>query len=157
MHFDNRFLVFSVAGEQYAVALRDLKEILANQELTRVPFTPHDLMGVLNLRGQVVSVLDLHARFGVTAAEKSSETSIIILEHRRDLIGLCVDSVDFVVNLPPEQLEPPPIFSNDILNHFTRAVTRIERQLIVILSSEKLFSFEKSGVTPKEESPVAVA
>ncbi|MEN9530066.1 MAG: hypothetical protein RI932_1939 [Pseudomonadota bacterium] len=157
MHFDNRFLVFSVAGEQYAIALKGLKEIMPQQEITRVPFTPDDLMGVLNLRGQVVSVVDLRIRFGLPAGAKSAEMSIMILEHQKDLVGLCVDSVDFVVNLEPEKLEPSPNFSNSSLNRYTRAVARIDRQLIVILSSEKLFSFEESGVTPTEGIPAAVA
>jgi purine-binding chemotaxis protein CheW len=157
MHFDNRFLVFSVAGEQYAVALKALKEILGHQEITRVPFTPDDLLGVLNLRGQVVSVVDLRARFGLPAGVKSTEISIMILEHNKDLLGLWVDSVDFVVNIAPEQLEPPPQFSNDSLNNYAQAVARLERQLIVILSSEKLFSFEESGVSPQQGVPAAMA
>ena len=157
MQLNDRFLAFTVAGEQYAVALTNLREVIGESEITGVPFTPHYMRGILNLRGQVISVIDLRSRFGLPRAESPAEMSTLILESNGDLLGVCVDSVDFVVRLQPEQLESPPAFSNNALSKFADAVARVDRQFIVVLGSEKLFSFEESVVTGVGSPSTAVA
>lgn len=157
MQLNNRFLAFTVAGEQYAVALSSLREVVGKSEITGVPFTPNYMRGILNLRGQVISVIDLRSRFGLPAAESRAEMSTLILESNADLLGVCVDSVDFVLHLQPDQLESPPALSNNALSKFADAVARVDRQFIVVLGSEKLFSFEESVVTGVGSPSTAVA
>ena len=157
MQLNDRFLAFTVAGEQYAVALTSLREVIGKPEITGVPFTPNYMRGILNLRGQVISVIDLRSRFGLPPADSAAEMSTLILESNGDLLGVCVDSVDFVLHLQPDQLESPPALSNNALSKFADAVARIDRQFIVVLGSEKLFSFEESVVTGVGSPSTAVA
>lgn len=157
MQLNDRFLAFTVAGEQYAVALTSLREVIGKSEITGVPFTPNYMRGILNLRGQVISVIDLRSRFGLPPADSTAEMSTLILESNGDLLGVCVDSVDFVLHLQPDQLESPPALSNTALSKFADAVARIDRQFIVVLGSEKLFSFEESVVTGVGSPSTAVA
>ncbi|NBO39128.1 purine-binding chemotaxis protein CheW [bacterium] len=157
MQLNDRFLAFTVDQEQYAVALVNVREVIGESDITPVPFTPHFMRGILNLRGQVISVIDLRARFGLHPADSSAEMSTLILEVNGSLLGMVVDSVDFVLRMQADQLEAPPAYEATPLSRFVDAVARTDRQLIVILSSEKLFSFEESFVTGARSPSAVVA
>lgn len=157
VQLDDRYLAFTVSGEQYAVALVHVREVIAETEVIPVPFTPDYMTGIINLRGQVISVADLRKRLELKSSETGNEASILILENKGAFLGLMVDSVDFVVRLTAEQLAPPPDYGKEHMMKFVEAVARTERQFIVILSSEKLFSFEEIHVPEAGSSSTAVA
>ncbi|MEY4064245.1 MAG: positive regulator of CheA protein [Pseudomonadota bacterium] len=147
MTIENRFLMFTVAKERYAIALSAFREVVVEADITPVPFAPDSILGIMSVRGQMISVFDLRTRLGLQRTEKPVETSLLILESRGERLAMSVDSVENVFEVPLEQLTAPPAFRTSHLNFFAEAVTQSDRQFIVILNSEKLFSFEESFVT----------
>src|SRR3954468_22996091 len=109
---DTQYLTFSLMGEEYAVGILKVREILEYDVVTRVPKAPAWVRGAINLRGRVVPVVDLAVRFGQPPAEISKRTCIVILDVDMDgdttVIGILADSVSQVIDLKPEETLPPP-------------------------------------------------
>ena len=110
----NQYLTFYVAGEEYAVTILKVTEIIECVALTHVPGTPPWIRGVLNLRGAVVPVVDLAVKFGLAPTVLTRRTCVIMVEIEHDaerlVLGVMADSVHQVVELAPDQLHPPPSF-----------------------------------------------
>lgn len=148
------YLTFRLAGEQYAVTLSSLREIIGGTDVVAVPNAPLDIIGVVNFRGHIVSIFDISQKLKLPPNDGTEENSIIVLQHGHELIGLQVSLVDAVVEIEQGLLEPPPTFSQHPLLSLTESVVRIERQFLVILSTEKLFSFdERNGAVGERFSP----
>lgn len=157
MNQQTSYLTFGLAGERYAVALSSLREIIGGVDVVPVPYAPADIRGIVNFRGQIVSILDLCRRFGLPATESKDETSTLVLQLKEQLIGLEVDHVESVIQVEDAQLEPPPTFSHHALLSLTESVARLERQFLVILSTEKIFSFEEMKRAEEERIPTSVS
>jgi purine-binding chemotaxis protein CheW len=113
-----QFLSFILSGEVYAVDILRVKEIIEYDSLTRVPAMPAAVRGVINLRGRVVPVLDLAARFGIPESPITSRTCIVMMEVGVDdaatVVGIIADSVCEVLDLGPDQVQPPPTFGTPV-------------------------------------------
>jgi purine-binding chemotaxis protein CheW len=138
----SRFLIFSLAGEQYAVPLLKVKEVIALTETTPVPYSPPYFKGIMNLRGQVISVIDLRAKLKMPKAEASSETAIIILDLSPLSLGIVVDSVESVLAVDAGEIQPPPEVGGGSNTNYIRGVTRKDKKLILLLDIEKTLSVE---------------
>jgi purine-binding chemotaxis protein CheW len=153
---NDRYISFTLAGERYALAFASVREILPAGEATPVPLAPDDVLGVINLRNNVVSIVDLRIRFAMPSPSTSHESPVLILENHGALLGIAVDTVDAALTISSEQLSPPPEHSSAKMMRFADWVARLDRQLVVILSSEKLFSFEdRKGSAAKRSSSAA--
>src|SRR3954447_4057004 len=109
-----QYLTFTLGNEVFAIGILAIKEIIEYSTLTTVPMMPTYVRGVINLRGAVVPVLDLSVRFGKAPSPVTKKTCIVIIEissagERQD-VGIVVDAVDSVLDIPPDQIEPPPAF-----------------------------------------------
>src|SRR5882757_11316013 len=117
-----QYLTFMLAGEVFAIGILAIKEIIEYASLTTVPMMPEYVRGVINLRGAVVPVLDLSVRFGKPASPVTKRTCIVIIEistaGQRQDVGVVVDAVDSVLDIPPDQIEPPPAFGARISTDF---------------------------------------
>ena len=114
---DQQYLTFLLNAEMFAIAILNIKEIIEFGSLTEVPMMPAFIRGVINLRGSVVPVIDLSARFGRNRTEVSRRTCIVIIEVRgldesRQDIGVMVDSVSEVLEIPRSEIEPAPAFGD---------------------------------------------
>jgi purine-binding chemotaxis protein CheW len=154
---NDRYMTFSISGGQFAVPLANVHEVIPYTDVTPVPMAPHFLTGIINLRGRIVSVISLQLRFGLSQPVSSSDASILIIQNKGSLLGVQTDSIDSVIPLTAEQLSPPPSYSTAPYNDYMDAVAQGERHLIVILNSEKLFSFDESVAGMPSASPSAVA
>lgn len=157
MQLNDRYMIFTIANAQYAVPLAHVREVMPDIEVTPVPLAPNSICGIINIRGRIISVLDLCVRFGFPRANQTDEASILILERKGALLGLRTEIIDSVIELTPEQLSPPPNLSASPQAKFMEAVARTERQLIVILNTEKLFSFDESTAGASGQTSSAVA
>jgi len=157
MQLNDRYMIFTIAGAQYAVPLAHVREVMPNVEVTPVPLAPNCIYGIINNRGKITSVIDLCIRFGIQRTNQTDEASILILEHKGSLLGVRTDVIDSVIEITPEQLSPPPNLSASTQAKFMEAVARTERQLIVILNTEKLFSFDESTAGAPGQTSSAVA
>ena len=107
MDYD-RYLEFNLGVEKFAIPLLSVKEVIAVPETTNVPFTPEYYLGIMNLRGQVLSIIDLRKRMKVTPKENNSETAVIIVDLEYTHLGVIVDSINRVIAIDNDDFAPPP-------------------------------------------------
>ncbi|MCU1301198.1 MAG: CheW protein [Candidatus Sulfotelmatobacter sp.] len=131
---------FQVGREIYGVPITSLHEIVRVPEITAVPDAPDYLEGVINLRGKIVSVMDLRKRFGDKHATLKKQNRILVVEHSGKLAGLIVDSASEVLKIPSEDVEAPPaVFQEGGLNCVT-GLGKVKGRLVVLLDMTKLLS-----------------
>lgn len=137
---ERRFLVFSLGEVQFAVPLLQVKEVLASIETTPVPSAPAHFKGILNLRGEVISVVDLRMKFDMPKGENGPEAAIVILDLNRLSIGAVVDSIDSVISLTDSDIAETPVFEKTRSRKDISGVIRRENKLILLLDMEKTLS-----------------
>jgi purine-binding chemotaxis protein CheW len=131
---------FQVGRETYGVPITSLHEIVRVPEITAVPDAPDYLEGVINLRGKIVSVMDLRKRFGEKQATVKKHNRILVVEHSGRLAGLIVDSASEVLKIPADAVEPPPaVFQEGGLNCVT-GLGKVAGRLVVLLDMSKLLA-----------------
>lgn len=131
---------FQVGRETYGVPITSLHEIVRVPEITAVPDAPDYLEGVINLRGKIVSVMDLRKRFGIKQAQLKKHNRILVVEHAGRLAGLIVDSASEVLKIPADAVEPPPAaFQEGGLNCVT-GLGKVAGRLVVLLEMSKLLA-----------------
>lgn len=147
-----RYLTFTLQGELYALDIQEITEIIEFRSLTVVPMMPSFIRGVLNLRGRVLPVIDLAARFGQSVTQVARRTGIIVVQTAGDSedgsetgtgIGIMVDGVNKVVHLGAEDIEPPPAFGVGIRSDFISGMAKHEGAFIIVLDVSKVLSMEE--------------
>jgi purine-binding chemotaxis protein CheW len=143
-----QYLTFRLGEEVFAVDVAKAREVLDLTAVTRVPGTPRFMLGVINLRGGVVPVIDLRLKFGMPAAERTRETCIIVLDLTLDgettTVGAVADSVREVLDLDSSQIEPPPRIGTRLKTEFIRGMGRIdESRFLILLDIDRVFSSEE--------------
>jgi purine-binding chemotaxis protein CheW len=140
----NQYLTFYVAGEEYAVTIVKVTEIIECVTLTHVPGTPPWIRGVLNLRGAVVPVVDLAVKFGLAPAVLTRRTCVVMieLEHEGEtlILGVMADSVHQVVELTPEQIQPPPSFGPKVRVDCIQGMGSSGDGFVVLLDIDRVLS-----------------
>ncbi len=152
---------FQVGRETYGVPIKSLHEIVRVPEITAVPDAPDYLEGVINLRGKIVSVMDLRKRFGEKQATMKKHNRILVVEHAGRLAGLIVDSASEVLKIPADAVEAPPaVFQEGGLNCVT-GLGKVAGRLVVLLDMSKLLApgslQAKSDSADKKAAPKAEA
>jgi purine-binding chemotaxis protein CheW len=137
-------LTFALAGETYGVDILKVREIRGWSSVTHIPQAPIDVLGVLNLRGAIVPIIDLRARFGLAAAERTSVTVIIVLtvekEGRSRDVGLVVDSVSDVVDLSAQDLKAVPELAGRGGDELLLGLASIGENMALLLNTDELIS-----------------
>jgi purine-binding chemotaxis protein CheW len=152
----NQYLTFTLEDEQYAVRVARVREVLEFTNVTKVPKTQEFMRGVINLRGNVVPVVDLRLKFDMSETEKTVDTSIIVteilMEEEMVTLGVLADSVQEVIDLNKESIEPAPKIGTKINAEFIEGIGKQNDHFIIILNIDKIFSFEElSEVKAKGE------
>ena len=144
-----QYLTFVLGGEVYALGILNIKEIIQYGDLTEVPMMPSFIRGVINLRGPVVPVVDLAARFGRGVTSVSRRTSIVIIEmaqseeNEGQSIGVMVDAVNEVVDIAAAEIEPPPSFGAKIRPDFISGMAKQAGRFIIVLNLDRVLSMEE--------------
>jgi purine-binding chemotaxis protein CheW len=155
-----QFLTFGLGDEVFAMDIRSVREIIQFGALTSVPLMPDFVRGVINLRGAVVPVIDLHARFGRPPARLGKKTCIIIFDAHRDEerteLGLLVDAVSEVIEIAAANIEPPPNFGTGVRRDFIKGMGKVARHFVVILEPERAFDIgEMAALCERSQLPLA--
>lgn len=143
-----QYLTFMLRGEVFAIDILVIKEIIEYDNLTDVPMMPDFIRGVINLRGSVVPVVDLAARFGRTRAEITRRTCIVIIEVEGDGdgeaqdVGVVVDAVNAVIEIAGDQIEPAPAFGAKVRSDFIRGMGKLDGRFVIILNVDKVLSLD---------------
>jgi purine-binding chemotaxis protein CheW len=140
-----KYLTFALGKEEYGLEILKVREIIGFMEITAVPRTPGYVKGVINLRGQVISVVDLRAKFAMASAEKTEETCIIVVEiqgeeGRKLSTGIVVDRVSEVLNIAADNIEPAPEFGAAVDTRFILGMGKIAQSVKILLDIDRVLS-----------------
>ncbi len=139
-----QYLTFKLDDEVFALDITKVREVLDFTTVTKVPRTPEFMRGVINLRGSVVPVVDLRLKFGMTKTEKTVNTCIIIVEVVVDsettILGALADSVQEVMDLEPDHIEPAPKIGTRLNTEFIKGMGKRDNNFIIILDIDRVFS-----------------
>jgi len=143
-----QYLTFHLAAEVFAMDIRTVREIIQYGPMTGVPLMPDFVRGVINLRGSVVPVIDLRARFGQAPAEVSKKTCIVVFDALRDgerlELGLLVDAVNEVMDIPASQIEPPPSFGTAVRREFIRGMGKLASgRFVIVLEPDRALDVDE--------------
>lgn len=155
------YLTFRLADSQYAVEVINVQEVLEYQHITRVPCAENWMEGLISSRGQGISVVNLRRKFALDDKEPDKNTRIIVMEMKPSeeetvIFGAIADSVQEVIEIPDEEIEPPPKFGNTIATRFIRGIGKLNGEFIIVLNVDQIFSQEEiDNITETEESAPA--
>ena len=145
-----QYLTFALSEEEFALEIAKVREVLDYPQITRVPRMPAYLCGVINLRGNVVPVVDLRLKFNLTATERTVDTCVVIveaeLEGETTVMGALADSVHEVLDLAAADIEPPPRMGTRLNTDFIKGMGRQGDKFIIILDIDKVLSHEELAV-----------
>jgi purine-binding chemotaxis protein CheW len=140
----NQYLTFFIRDEEYAVEILRVKEIIEYEHVTRVPTTPAHVRGVINLRGAVLPVVDLSAKFGHDETSPTRTTCIVVVETRPQdellTIGIVSSSVSEVVDIADDAIEPPPSFGTGVRVDYLTGMGKLDGRLVLILDIDRVLS-----------------
>ncbi|HET6451402.1 MAG TPA: chemotaxis protein CheW [Spirochaetia bacterium] len=129
---------FTVGDEEYGLELLKVREVIRTRQVTWLPNAPSSVKGIINLRGQVIPIIDLRERFDLPRAQDTAMTRVIVVEIEGKPVGMVVDSASQVVRVPVDQFEPPPPVLGEEARSFISAVGKIGDRLVTIMDVEKL-------------------
>jgi purine-binding chemotaxis protein CheW len=140
----NQYLTFFIRGEEYAAGILRVKEIIEFERVTRVPAMPDHVRGVINLRGAVLPVIDLAAKFGHGPSEPARTTCIVVAETQLGAemltVGVMADAVSEVVDIADDAIEPPPTFGTGVRADFLTGMGKLDNRLLLVLDVDRVLS-----------------
>ena len=134
---------FTVGGDEYAVEIQKVREVINFREITQLPKAPSFVKGIINLRGELIPVFDLREKFGLAHEAYSPLTSVVIVEIGRKAVGVVVDSVRHVIRVAPGELAPSPPFVGGLSGRFVSGVAKLGERLIVVLDMDKILTTDE--------------
>jgi purine-binding chemotaxis protein CheW len=133
-----KWLTFWLAGELFGVRVEDVQEVLMNQPLTAVPLAADHIVGLLNLRGQILQAIDLRRRLHFPPREPDQQSSLMVVKQADNFVSLLVDGIGDVLELPPEKWRPPPDTLAQVHRSFVLGICPIEKHVVLGLRVESL-------------------
>ena len=142
MNKEGKYLTFALANEEYGLEILKVRELIGYMEITNVPQTPMFVKGVINLRGQVIPIVDLRLKFGMEEAEVTEQTCIIVVEITQDgrafQTGIVVDHVQEVLDIKADQIEDAPQFGSSVDTDFISGMGKIGEDVKIMLDINKV-------------------
>lgn len=138
-----QWVSFRLENEIYGINVMQVQEVLRYSEIAPVPGAPHYVLGIINLRGNVVTVMDTRTRFGLPIAETTDHTRIVVIEVENQVLGILVDAVAEVVYLRQSEIETTPSVGNEENAKFIQGVCHKNDELLILVDLEKLMSNEE--------------
>ena len=135
-----QLVTFRLQDETYGINVMQVQEVLRVSEIAPVPGAPSYVLGIVNLRGHVVTVIDTRRRFGLSTKEINDASRIVIIESQKEVVGILVDSVAEVVELNGSQIDSPPNVGNEENSHYIQGVATRENELLIVIDLNKLLT-----------------
>ena len=142
------WVTFRLGDEKYGINVAMVREVLKNTEIAPVPGAPYYVLGIINLRGNVVTVIDTRTRFALPPHDADDNTRIVIIEREGSVVGMVVDSVSEVATLRESEIEFAPNVGNDESAKYIQGVSNQEEELLILIDLEKLFTIEDLTGSP---------
>jgi len=150
---EGKFLTFSLGEEEYGIEIRHVTEIIGIQNITDLPDMPDFVKGVINLRGKVIPVIDVRLRFGMAERAYDERTCIVVVNIAGTAVGLIVDSVSEVINIPAGDIELPPRVKKGESSRFIKGLGKVGEKVKILLAVERLIYVE--NLEPIKEASAA--
>jgi purine-binding chemotaxis protein CheW len=138
----DKYLTFQIGDEDYGIEIRHVTEIIGIQKITEVPDMPAFVKGVINLRGQVIPVMDVRTRFHMEPREYDDRTCVIVVRINESAIGMVVDTVNEVADIPEEAVSPPPMVSKGEGSRYLQGMGKIGGEVKILLDVNRLLHDE---------------
>jgi purine-binding chemotaxis protein CheW len=138
-----QLISFTVGAEEYGIELLRVKEVIRMRQITWLPKAPACVKGIINLRGDVIPIVDLRDRFGLKSIEHTAMTRVIVVEVDGRHVGMTVDSASQVVRVPADQFDPPPPMMGEAARDFITGVGKIDGKLIIMIDAERILSIDE--------------
>ena len=138
-----KFLTFFMAAEEYGIEILKVREIFGMMDITQVPRTSAHILGVLNLRGKVIPVMDLRLKCGMESVERTEETCIIVVQAQGTEMGVVVDRVSEVLDIPATEIQDPPSFGTAMDTEYILGIGKSEGRIKLLLDIDKVLSPEE--------------
>lgn len=139
-----KYLTFRLANEGYGIEILKVREIIGLMNITKVPNMPDYVCGVINLRGKIYPVIDLHTKFGIGSMETTNETCIIVVDVMQNekpvTVGILVDSVSEVVEISADEIEPTPQFNISLDSNYIMGIGKIQDEIKILLDIDKVLA-----------------
>jgi purine-binding chemotaxis protein CheW len=160
----SQYLTFMLSGDVFAIGIMSIKEIIEYADLTAVPMMPNSVRGVINIRGAAVPVIDLGVCFGRQSGDVGKRTCIVIVEVNGDKgrqdVGVIVDAVNEVLDIPRDQIEPPPAFGAAIDTGFIAGMGKVGERFVILIDLNHVLTLKQIGPFVEAQSasePAAIA
>lgn len=142
---EEQLVICKIEDEEFGVGIEEVQEIIRLPEITRVPRTPSFVEGVINLRGNVLPVIDLRKRFGLKATKKTNATRIVAVNVVNKTTGIIVDSVSEVLRLPKDDIEPPPPIVAGVEAKYLRGIGKLNdgKRLLILLNLNEVLTVKE--------------
>ncbi len=154
-----QYLTFSLDGEAFATEISRVREVLEYAQITPVPRTPNYMLGVINLRGNVVPIVDLRQQFSMAAKQPDVDTCIIIIEIEIEatltVLGVLADAVQEVIELRPDQLEKAPSLGTRVQFEFIEAMGKVDDHFVIVLDMQQVFADNQIKALSVQNEPAA--
>ena len=137
-----QIISFKVGDEEYGLEILKVKEVIKVTEITKLPKAPSFVKGVVNLRGDVIPIIDLREKFGLEKAEESDANRVIVVEIEGKSVGMAVDSVSHVIRINESQIDNPPLVGG-MTGDYIRGVVKLGDRLIVLINVDKILTSEE--------------
>ena len=137
-----QIVTFRIGEEYFGMPVGDVREIIRNTELFDVPGSGPDVRGVINLRGDVIPIIDLRKKFGLPEEMYADNTRVIVVEVEGKLMGIVVDSVSHVIRIDESQIDKPPLLSG-MSREYIMGVVKLDKRLIVLLNIDRILTTEE--------------
>ncbi|CRF31731.1 chemotaxis protein CheW [Brachyspira intermedia] len=141
-------VTFRLGSGEYAIDIMQAKEIIKMEKITLIPNAPDFVEGVINLRGNIIPIIDLKKRFNLEETEGDKNTGIIIVKIEDVDMGIIIDSISKVVSISNSDIQPPPPMLSGIGQKYIKGVGKLEDKLLVVLDLEKLFTTDEEEEEP---------
>ncbi len=138
-----KYLTFRLTEEEYGIEILKVREIFGMLEITAVPGVPDYVKGVINLRGRIIPVIDLRLKFGFEEAAYNKETCIIVVSIDEILVGIIVDTVSEVVDIPGEDIELSPSFGAETPTEYLLGMGKVKERVVILMDVENVFSVQE--------------
>jgi purine-binding chemotaxis protein CheW len=138
-----QLISFEVGEEEYGLEILGVKEVIRIREITRLPRAPSFVKGIINLRGDVIPIIDLRDRFGLEHQEYTAMTRVIVVDVEGRLVGMVVDAASQVMRIPADQIEQPPPIVGGLSAEYIKGIGKLDDRLVILLDIDRILSNEE--------------
>lgn len=147
----SQYVTFKIGKEEYGIPIRSVQEITGYKKLSELPNTPEDIVGIFNLRGSVIPIMDPRIKFGMGSTEYSKDSVIIIFKSNNKTVGMIVDEVRDVLTIDQGHVDETPALTTDLHTEFISGIGKVAEKFIIILNVDKVFGHDITIESKEEE------